>query len=302
MLVCIYTFLQLKTKGSSMKNFKLLGAIALATVAIFALAGCGAKQDQATTGNATSGSKVIKVGASPTPHAEILAQVKDQLKTEGYDLQVVEYTDYVIPNTAVENGELDANFFQHLPYLEDFNKEKGTHLVSVGGVHFEPLAVYGGKTKDIAALKSGAKIAVPNDTTNEARALLLLQDAGLITLKANADFTATPKDIVSNPKNIKFVEVEAAAVPRSLQEVDLAVINGNYALEAGLTSADQLKSEDASSDAAKTYENILVVKEGKQNDAGIKALYKALQSESVKKFIETKYQGSVIAMPDDSAK
>lgn len=285
-----------------MKNFKLLGAIALATVAIFALAGCGAKQDQATTGNATSGSKVIKVGASPTPHAEILAQVKDQLKTEGYDLQVVEYTDYVIPNTAVENGELDANFFQHLPYLEDFNKEKGTHLVSVGGVHFEPLAIYGGKTKDIAALKNGAKIAVPNDTTNEARALLLLQDAGLITLKANADFTATPKDIVSNPKNIKFVEVEAAAVPRSLQEVDLAVINGNYALEAGLTVADQLKSEDASSDAAQTYENILVVKEGKQNDPGIKALYKALQSETIKKFIDSQYQGSVIAMPDDSAK
>lgn len=288
-----------------MKNFKLLAAVALAAVAIFALAGCGANNNassDATSSDASSASKVIKVGASPTPHAEILAQVKDQLKQEGYDLQVVEYTDYVIPNTATESGELDANFFQHLPYLEDFNKEKGTHLVSVGGVHFEPLAIYGGKTKSLDALKDGAKVAVPNDTTNEARALLLLQDAGLIQLRSGADFTATTKDITSNPKNLSFVEAEAAAVPRTLQEVDIAVINGNYALEAGLTSADQLKSEDANSAAAKTYENILVVKEGKQNDPGIKALYKALQSDTVKKFIETQYKGSVIAMPDDSAK
>lgn len=279
-----------------MKNIKLLGAIALIVLAAFGLAGCGAAKNADSAGKADS-SKTIKVGASPTPHAQILAQVKDQLKKEGYNLEVVEYTDYVIPNTAVESGELDANFFQHLPYLDDFNKQNGTHLVSVGGVHFEPLAIYGGKTKSIDALKSGAKVAVPNDTTNEARALLLLQDAGLITLKDNADFTATPKDIVSNPKNIEFVEVEAAAVPRSLEEVDLAVINGNYALSAGLTSADQLKSEDAESAAAKTYENILVVKEGKQNDAGIQALYKALQSDAVKSFIETEYKGSVIAMP-----
>lgn len=274
-----------------MKKYAKVLAVALVTVlALTALAGCGAKGE-----SAKGKGKTIVVGASPTPHAEILAQVKDDLKAQGYDLQVKEYTDYVIPNTAVENGEIDANYFQHLPYLEDFNKENKTHLVSVGGVHFEPLALYAGKTASLDELKDGATIAVPNDTTNEARALLLLQDAGLIKLKEGVELEATSRDIVENPKNIKFSEIEAAAVPRSLQEVDFAVINGNYALVAGLTADQQLKSEGVDSLAAKTYQNILVVKDGHQNDAGVKALYKALTSDKIKKFIEEKYKGSVIA-------
>ncbi|NTU88408.1 MAG: ABC transporter substrate-binding protein [Actinobacteria bacterium] len=265
----------------------------VALVALLALVACGTTS---TSSDSNSENKVIKIGASPTPHAEILAQVKDVLAEEGYTLEVVEYTDYIIPNTATEDGEILANYFQHLPYLEDFNAENGTHLVSVAAIHFEPLGLYPGKTASVEALQDGAQIAIPNDTTNEARALLLLQDIGLLTLADGVGLAATPNDIVDNPKNITFVEVEAAAVPRSLGDVDLAVINGNYALSAGLSAEDQLASEGTDSLAAQTYANIIVVKEGNENDERVQALIKALQSDKVRTFIESEYGGAVVAV------
>ena len=209
-------------------------------------------------------------------------------------MEVVEYNDYIIPNTALESGELDANYIQHLPYLEDFNKENGTHIVSVADIHYEPFGIYAGKSDSLENLKEGAVIAVPNDTTNEARALLLLQDQGLIKLKENAGLTATVKDIAENPKNFEIKELEAALVPKALQDVDVAAINTNYALEANLKLSDALASEGADSLAAKTYANIIAVKEGNENAEKIKALIDAVKSEQVKKFIEDKYDGAVV--------
>ena len=238
--------------------------------------------------------KTIKVGASPTPHAEILEVAKELLAKEGYTLEIKEFNDYVLPNTAVEDGELDANYFQHVPYMEDFNKQNGTHIVSVGGVHYEPMGVFGGKTKTLADLPDGGQVLVPNDTTNEARALLLLQDIGLIKLKENAGLTATVLDITENPHNLTVTEVEAAQAARSLQDADLAVLNGNYALQVGLTLNDALAAEGADSLAAKTYANVLSVKAGNENLDKIQALYKALTSPEVKKFIEEKYSGEVV--------
>lgn len=207
---------------------------------------------------------------------------------------MVEYNDYIIPNTALESGELDANYIQHLPYLEDFNKENGTHIVSVADIHYEPFGIYAGKSDSLENLKEGAVIAVPNDTTNEARALLLLQDQGLIKLKENAGLTATVKDIADNPKNFEIKELEAAQVPKALQDVDVAAINTNYALEANLKLSDALASEGADSLAAKTYANIIAVKEGNENAEKIKALIDTVKSEQVKKFIEDKYDGAVV--------
>lgn len=241
-----------------------------------------------------TGDKVITVGASPSPHAEILEAAKDALKAEGYELKVVEYTDYVQPNLALESESLDANYFQHLPYLENFNKERGTKLVSVAAIHYEPFGIYAGKSKDLKNLPDGAKIAVPNDVTNEARALLLLADQGLITLKDNTDINATKQDIVENPHNIEIVEVEAAQVPRSLQDVDFGVVNGNFAIASGLKVADALATEAADSVAAKTYANIVVVREGDENSEKTQALVKALTTAEIKKFIENKYQGAVV--------
>ncbi|MDR1421488.1 MAG: MetQ/NlpA family ABC transporter substrate-binding protein [Coriobacteriales bacterium] len=262
------------------------------------LAACGGTDDTVTNESDTTGSSteltVIKVAASPTPHAEILNNLKDDLAAQGYDLQVVEYTDYIIPNTATEDGEVLANYFQHQPYLTDFNAENGTNLVSVGAVHFEPLGIYPGKTASLADLPDGATIAVPNDTTNEARALQLLQAQGLITLPADADLTVTPKDIVENPKNLSFVEVEAAAVPVQLADVDLGVINGNYALGANLDPASVLASEDVNSQAAQTYANILVVKVGSESDPAVQALLTALTSAKTRDFISTTYSGVVV--------
>ena len=213
------------------------------------LTGCG--NNDAAGKKADAGSvqelEVIKVGASITPHAEILRSVSDELEKQGYKLEVVEYNDYIIPNTALESGELDANYIQHLPYLEDFNKENGTHIVSVADIHYEPFGIYAGKSDSLENLKEGAVIAVPNDTTNEARALLLLQDQGLIKLKENAGLTATVKDIADNPKNFEIKELEAAQVPKALQDVDVAAINTNYALEANLKLSDALASEGADS-------------------------------------------------------
>ena len=241
-----------------------------------------------------TGDKVITVGASPSPHAEILEAAKDALKAEGYELKVVEYTDYVQPNLALESKSLDANYFQHLPYLENFNKERGTKLVSVAAIHYEPFGIYAGKSKDLKSLPEGAKIAVPNDVTNEARALLLLADQGLITLKDNTDINATKQDIVENPHNIEIVEVEAAQVPRSLQDVDFGVVNGNFAIASGLKVTDALATEAADSVAAKTYANIVVVREGDENSEKTQALVKALTTAEIKQFIENKYKGAVV--------
>ena len=247
-----------------------------------------------TTDAATGELEVLKVGASITPHAEILAQVKDTLAAEGYDLQVVEYNDYVLPNTALEDGELDANFFQHQPYLDDFNAENGTHLVSVAAVHFEPFGLYVGKTDSIANLKDGAIVAVPNDTTNEARALLLLEAQGLIKLKEGAGLTATVLDIEENPLNLEIKEIEAAQLVRSLPDVDIAAINGNYAAEGGLNVADAIAVEASDSLAADTYANVIVVKEGNENSEKTQALVGAVLSDGVKSYIEETYGNAVI--------
>lgn len=236
----------------------------------------------------------LKVGASPEPHAELLNLVKDDLAAEGIALEVIEFQDYVIPNEAVESGEIDANYFQHLPYLNSFNDERGYHLVNAGGIHVEPFAVYSSKIKDLKDLKKKAKIAIPNDPTNEGRALLLLQDAGLITLKEDAGLQATPQDIADNPLKIKFKEIEAASLPRVLKDFDAAVINGNYAIQAGLSALkDGLFVEGSSS----PYVNVIAVKAGNENNDAIKALVKALQSDKVKDYIAKKYpNGDVVTV------
>lgn len=275
---------------------KLLTLFAGVTILASVLTGCG----QSTSSNEKSEDKksqeleVIKVGASVTPHAEILNAIKEELAEKGYDLQVVEYNDYVLPNTAVEDGELDANYFQHQPYLDDFNKENGTHIVSVASVHFEPFGIYAGKTENLSDLKEGAVVAVPNDTTNEARALLLLEANGLIQLKEGAGLSATVVDIEENKLNLQIKEIEAAQVARALQDVDVAAINGNYAAQAGLQVSDAIAVEDSSSLAAETYANIIGVKEGNENSEKTKALVEAIKSEKVKEFINSKYDGAVV--------
>lgn len=239
----------------------------------------------------------ITVAASPVPHADILAEAGKILEKAGITLKVTEFTDYVQPNNVVDAGELDANYFQHQPYLDDFNEQNGTHLVSVAAIHYEPLGIYPGKTKTLDALPDGAQIAVPNDTTNEARALQLLVDQGLIKIKDGAGLTATKNDITDNPKNLEIVEMEAAQLPRTLQDVDLAVINGNYATEAGFSSAnDALAAESADSDAAKTYANVIAVKEGNEATDKTKALVAAVKSQAVKDYITSTYGGAVVAI------
>lgn len=290
---------------------KKLLALTLALVLCLGLAACGGgtstdtdtntdtSSDADTNGDATTNGETITltVGATPNPHAEILAQVKDDLAAEGIDLVVKEYSDYVVPNTAVEEGDLDANYFQHTPYMEKFNEENGTHLVSVGKIHYEPMGIYPGLTKTLEELPDGATIAVPNDATNEARALQLLAAQGLIELKEDAGLNATPNDITSNPKNLQFKELEAAMLPQTASEVDLSVINSNFAMEGGMNPAtDSLASEDADSEAAQAFANIIAVKEGHENDPAIQALVKALQSDKVKEYIEKTYSGAVVAV------
>ena len=290
---------------------KKLLALTLALVLCLGLAACGGgtstdtdtnadtSSDADTNGDATANGETITltVGATPNPHAEILAQVKDDLAAEGIDLVVKEYSDYVVPNTAVEEGDLDANDFQHTPYMEKYNEENGTHLVSVGKVHYEPMGIYPGLTKTLEELPDGATIAVPNDATNEARALQLLAAQGLIELKEDAGLNATPNDITSNPKNLQFKELEAAMLPQTASEVDLSVINSNFAMEGGMNPAtDSLASEAADSEAAQTFANIIAVKEGHENDPAIQALVKALQSDKVKEYIEKTYSGAVVAV------
>lgn len=237
---------------------------------------------------------VLTVGATPEPHAEFLNLVIDDLASQGITLKVVEFTDYVTPNKALEDGQLDANFFQHIPYLESFNKEQGYHLANAGGIHIEPIALYSRKVNSLAALPQGATIAIPNDPTNGGRALLLLASAGLIELKQGAGITATPLDIVKNAKGLKFREIEAASLPRVLDDVDAAIINGNYAIPAGLrANKDGLLIEGADS----PYVNVIAVKEGREQDANIVALVKALQSQKIKDFVNKTYpNGEVVVV------
>ena len=239
----------------------------------------------------------ITVAASPVPHAEILAQVKSDLADKGYELEVIEFSDYVQPNMVVETGDIDANFFQHKPYLDNFNTEKKTNIVSVAAVHYEPLGIYPGKSNDLSNIPNGATIAVPNDTTNEARALLLLEANGIIKIKNGAGLTATKKDIVENPFNVDVVELEAAQVARVVAETDFVVLNGNYALEAEFNvESDALAKEEQESEAAQTYANILCVKKGNEETEKTKALLEALKSDKVKKYITDTYNGAVVAI------
>lgn len=292
---------------------KLISATLAATLAL-SLAACGssASSTEAASTESTAASSeaaestaetsqlagtTLKVAASPTPHAEILNVAKDILAEQGITLEVVEFSDYVQPNLVTESGEVDANYFQHTPYLESFNEENGTHLVSVGAIHYEPFGIYPGKSSDLGNIADGATIAVPNDTTNEARALQLLAAQGLITVRDGAGLTATVNDITENPHNLQIEEIEAAQLPRTVQDVDFAVINGNYAMEAGFSvGKDALATEDASSEAAQTYANVLVVKEGNENNPAIQALLKALQSDEVKNYIDQTYDGAVVAI------
>lgn len=270
------------------KTFKKLFAITLTGAFLAgALSGCGKSE--------SADSKTITVAASATPHAEILEYAKDALKEKGYDLQITIFDDYVKPNEVVESGEFDANYFQHVPYLESFNEEKGTHLAVAGKIHYEPFGIYPGTKKSLSDIADGDSIAVPNDTTNEARALLLLQDNGIITLKEGASINATVNDIAENPHNVKIVELEAAQVARVVDETAYVVLNGNYALEAGFSVAkDALAYEQNDSEAAKTYVNVIAVKEGHENDEKIKALVDVLKSDDVKKYIQDTYDGAVL--------
>lgn len=264
--------------------------IALALIAVLSLSilsGCSQSKDD----------KKIVVGASTTPHAEILEIAKEVLAAKGFELVVKEFTDYVQPNVALESGELDANYFQHKPHMDDFNAEKKANLVSVAAIHYEPLGLYPGKTKSLDDLKDGAQIAIPGDTTNGARALLLLEANGLIKVDTDAGFAATANDIVENPKNLKILEIEAAQLARSLSDVDMAVINGNYAIQAGLNAlTDALAKEEQDSSSADQYKNIVAVKAGQEESEKTKALVEALQSDEVREFIVEKYKGAVVSM------
>lgn len=264
---------------------KVLALIAVAALSVSALAGCGAKEND---------EKTIKVAATAVPHAEILEQAKPLLAEQGYTLEIQVYNDYVQPNEVVESGDFDANYFQHISYLDSFNAEKGTHLVNAGGIHYEPFGLYPGKESDLAKI-DGATVAVPNDTTNEARALLLLQENGYIKLKDGAGLTATINDIVENPHNIKFVELEAAQIPRTLPEVSFGVMNGNYAMEAGYNAGeDAILCETNESEAIAVYVNVIAVKEGNENSAKTKALIDVLTSETIRNFITDNYKGGAI--------
>lgn len=278
--------MKLFTKSTLALSLTLVTALGLFT-------GCTSQPNEPTQSNNSNGAElaVLKVGASPVPHAELLNLVKDDLKAEGIDLQIIEFTDYVKPNLALNDGEIDANFFQHVPYQDNFNKEHGTNIVSVGTVHVEPLGLYSKKVTKIEDLKDGAQIAIPSDAVNGGRSLILLASKGLITLKDDAGLEATEKDIVQNPKNFKFTAVEAAQLPRVLEDVDAAIINGNYALEAGINPAkDAILLEGKDS----PYANILSVKAGNEANENVLKLLNALQSEKVKKYIEENYNGGVV--------
>ncbi|MEF2575446.1 MAG: MetQ/NlpA family ABC transporter substrate-binding protein [Eisenbergiella sp.] len=300
------------------KVLALVCALALGTGA---LAGCGASEPAAAetaaestvvetasekasaeeTGDTAKGETdpaeskgTVTVAATAVPHAEILEAAKPLMEAAGWDLEIVVFTDYVQPNEVVESGDIDANYFQHVNYLNSYNEEKGTHLVNVGEIHYEPLGIYPGKESDLAAISDGAEIAVPNDTTNCARALLLLEAQGLIKLDPEAGITATEIDIIENPHNIKIVPLAAEQVARTLPDVAFGVVNGNYALEAGLSTEDAVAIESADSEAVQEYVNVIAVKEGNEENEGVKALVDVLKSDDIKKFINEKYEGSVV--------
>ncbi|MGO4971053.1 MetQ/NlpA family ABC transporter substrate-binding protein [[Clostridium] aminophilum] len=293
---------------------RLFAAVGAAIITAAALAGCGASgavsttaaaketkaettaaAGEAETTRAAGELEKITVAASTTPHAEILAEAKPLLAEKGYDLEVTEFEDYVQPNMVVESGEFDANYFQHIPYLDSFNQEKETHLINAGGIHYEPFGIYPGTKKSLDDIAEGDTIAIPNDTTNMARALLLLQDNGIIKMKDGAGLTATEKDIAENPKNVKIQPLEAAQVARVVNECAFVVLNGNYAMEAGFTvSKDAIAYEKSDSEAAKTYVNIIAVKEGNESSDKIKALVETLTSDKITEFINKNYNGAVI--------
>lgn len=306
---------------------KLLTGILAGVLAVGTLAGCGGGKDDAkielknpagteasadgsedaetapdagdtdTAPGAESNAEggTITVAASPTPHAEILEQAKPLLAEQGWDLEITVFDDYIMPNDVVESGEFDANYFQHIPYLEQFNEERGTHLVNAGGIHYEPFGIYPGTKDDLSTLESGDVIAIPNDTTNEARALLLLQDNGIITLKDGAGLTATVNDIAENPYDLTFEELEASQVARVVPEVAFVVLNGNYALSAGFSvGQDSIAYEKSDSEAAQTYVNVIAVKEGNETNPGVQALVNVLKSDEIKQYINDTYDGAVI--------
>lgn len=301
---------------------RVLASILAGVLTVGVLTGCGSKTEEAadttateettedaaedtaadaeeTDAAATETKGTITVAASATPHAEILAAAKPILAEQGWDLEVTEFDDYVLPNEVVESGEMYANYFQHVPYLDSFNEEKGTHLVEVGKIHYEPFGIYPGTKASLDEIADGDTIAVPNDTTNEARALLLLQDNGIITLKDGAGLTATVNDIAENPHNVKIEELAAESVARVADEVAYVVLNGNYALEAGYSvGKDALAYEKSDSEAAKTYVNVIAVKEGNENNPAIKALVDTLKSDTIKQYINDTYDGAVIPFED----
>ena len=277
---------------------KILAAVLTGILAVGSLTACGADKGAGSSGSGENGEKLttITVAASATPHAEILEQAKPILLEQGYDLQITVFDDYVQPNNVVESGEFDANYFQHIPYLNQFNEDNGTHLVNAGGIHYEPFGIYPGQKSDLATLEAGDVIAVPNDTTNEARALLLLQANGIITLKDGVGLEATVNDIAENPYDVKIQELGAAQVPRVREEVAFVVLNGNYALQSGLSVAkDAIAYETTDSEAAQTYVNIIAVKEGNENSEKIQALVKVLTSDEIRQYIADTYDGAVIA-------
>ena len=291
-----------------MKQFRKVLALTLALVLSLSFAACASKSAaenvekvpaEEAASDTVEQKGTITVAACPTPHAEILAQAAPILAAEGWTLEVKEFQDYVQPNNVVESGEFDANYFQHIPYLENFNEEQGTHLVNAGGIHYEPFGIYPGTKSSLDDIAEGDTIAVPNDTTNEARALLLLQDNGILKLKDGAGLTATVLDIEENPYNVEILELEAAQVPRVKDEVAYVVLNGNYALDAGFSVAkDSLAYEKSDSDAAKTYVNVIAVKEGNENSEKILALVGALKSDAIRQYINDTYDGAVVPFDD----
>ncbi len=281
---------------------KLVSLLLTGTLALGLLAGCGSNGGGAAatptpaTGGDPAQAVTLKIGASPAPHEEILQVVKEILAGQGITLEIVEFTDYIQPNEAVESGDIDANYFQHITYMNNFNAEQGTHLASVAEIHYEPMGIYAGRVASLADLPDGAEIGVPNDPTNGGRALLLLQEQGLITLPEDAGLEPTVLDIVDNPHNFKITEMEAAQLPRSLDSLDVAVVNGNYAIQAGLKMSDALAIESAEGTAGTAYVNVLTVKEGRENETAIQALAEAMKSQQVKDYITETYGGAVVAV------
>ncbi len=277
---------------------KILAGLLVASLAATALVGCGSSSSS-SDGSAASNSGenvTLRVGASPPPHAEILEHAKETLAEDGGDPEFVELEDVVTPNTSLVAGELDANYFQHVPYMEDFNEQNDADLVSAGAIHYEPFGIYAGKTSSLEDLADGAVVAVPNNTTNEARALLLLQQEGLIELNDPENINVTIQDITSNPKNLEIKEIAPEQLTRSLDDVDIAIINGNYALEGGLSVKDALATESGDSVAAQTYGNIVAVQSGDENNEAVKKLVEVLQSDEIKDYINANYDGAVVPL------